>query len=467
MKRIIICFFIFMNILLLADIQNPFVEVVEKARDGVVNIKVEGYKDISSNKISPFDDDFFKYFFGENIPQSKKVTSIGSGFIYKKDGNDTYIITNYHVVEVGKNGKILVSLADKEIYEAEIIGLDSKTDLAIIKISVEKNEEITILNLGDSDNLKVGQWAIAIGNPFGNIGLDRTVTLGVISATGRSDLVFGEETPVYQDYIQTDAAINPGNSGGPLLDAKGEVIGVNAAITSPSGVNIGIGFAIPINLAKKVANDLLSKGKVVRAYLGIYSQEITKDLKNNLDLDFNNGVIITKVEKNSPAEIAGLKNGDIIVKINDKEVENIAKFKILIANSPINKTSKITIFRDKKFKELQVRLVELAKNTDTYYNILGIEIVELNSNFAKNLPIITEYGVVISKIDPSSPFKEAGLDTGDIILEINKNTIRNGSDFQKVIDSLLKKTKSENINLLVYVVTKDGRYGYTIVKLSL
>ena len=366
-----------------------------------------------------------------------------------------------------KNGKIIVSLADKEVYEAEIVGLDSKTDLAIIKIKVKENENITILNFGDSDNLKVGQWAIAIGNPFGNLGLDRTVTLGVISATGRSDLVFGEDTPLYQDYIQTDAAINPGNSGGPLLDAKGDVIGVNAAITSPSGGNIGIGFAIPINLAKKVASDLVSKGKVIRAYLGIYSQDITKDLKNNLNLKFNNGVIITKVEKNSPAEIAGLKNGDIIIKVNGKEVENLAKFKILVANAPINKTTNITIYRDKKFKTLQVKLVELAKYTDSYYEILGIEIAEINSDFAKKLSVITEYGVVISKINQSSPFKEAGLGVGDIILEINKTTIRNSADFQKVMDSLLNKTKDRNINLLVYVVTKDGRYGYVIVKLSL
>jgi len=239
--------------------RSPFVKVVKNTRAAVVNIKVE-FTPKFNNKRLPLNEDFFKFFspnpFNNNMqPKQRKSVAMGSGFIFKQKGKDLYIITNNHVVENGKDGEITVSLADKAKYKAEIVGLDPQSDLGVIKITIDDGEDVTVAPLGDSDDIEIGDWAIAIGNPFGNLGLERTVTVGVISAMGRSNLHFSENSPIFQNYIQTDAAINPGNSGGPLVNINGEVIGVNSAITSTTGGNIGIGFAIPINLAKKVVKD--------------------------------------------------------------------------------------------------------------------------------------------------------------------------------------------------------------------
>nr|MBP7563942.1 trypsin-like peptidase domain-containing protein [Candidatus Cloacimonadota bacterium] len=267
--------------------KSPFVNIVKEVRESVINIKVEGEEKLTLDNRLPFNDDFFKYFFPPQA-ESRKFVSMGSGFIFKKeiikeDKNmvEIFMLTNNHVVNKGKDAKITITLADQEKLNAEVVGFDPETDLAVIKAKVDKKTPIVVAPLGDSDKLEIAEWVIAIGNPFGQLGLDRTVTTGVVSAIGRSGLTFGNDSPVFQDYIQTDAAINPGNSGGPLLNIDGEVIGVNAAITSNSGGNIGIGFAIPINLARKVANDLIEKGKVERAFLGITPQDITAEISKS------------------------------------------------------------------------------------------------------------------------------------------------------------------------------------------
>ncbi|NLK50400.1 MAG: trypsin-like serine protease, partial [Candidatus Cloacimonetes bacterium] len=277
--------------------QNPVVEVVREVREAVVQIRVEAKITVRNPMNQFFDDPFFRYFFPEQPrTQQRPVTSMGSGFIYEFNPltREAYIMTNNHVVDQGKDGTITVILADKVSYTAELVGRDPNTDVAVIKIEVKKGEKITVAPLGDSSKLEIGEWAIAIGNPFGEAGLDRTVTLGVISAIGRSNLNFGSGSPIYQDYIQTDAAINPGNSGGPLLNIDGEVIGINAAITSTSGGNIGNGFAIPINLANRVVEDLVAKGKVTRAYIGISPQEITSELMEAFDLEEVSGVLVAE-----------------------------------------------------------------------------------------------------------------------------------------------------------------------------
>ncbi len=442
--------------------KSPFVNVVKKVRTAVVNIRVESTikSNVYGNNLLP-DNDFFK-FFRPQIPRDRKMVSMGSGFIFKRKGNEVYIVTNNHVVENADKGEITVSLADKEKYIAEVVGKDQMTDLAVIKIKVKKDEKTITANFGDSDSLEVGDWAIAIGNPFGK-GLDRTVTVGVISAKGRSNLNFGNKTPIYQDYIQTDAAINPGNSGGPLLNIKGEVIGINAAITTPAGGNVGIGFAIPINIVKKVTTDLMKRGKVLRGYMGILPQELDASLSKTLGLKHIGGVLIAKVEKNSPAETAKLKKGDVILKFNDKDIENVSKFRIIVANSEIGVKLPIVILRDKKIKKLKIVLEEYPANnevsslSDSESSDLGIKVCSLDSDYAKQNHIKSDTGVVVCEISEDSPARNSGLDLGDVILEVNRQEVSDISDYNKIMKKVLKnKNKDGNNVLLLYVKSRLG-----------
>ncbi len=416
--------------------KSPFVQVVKDIRESVVNITVEyEIKYQGSNSQLPFNDDFFKFFFPDpnrnREQKSRKSMAMGSGFIFKRDNNEVYILTNNHVAEKGKDGEVTVTLADKAKYIAEIVGLDSDTDLAVIKIEVGKNEATVIAPLGNSDDIEIADWVMAIGNPFGQLGLERTVTVGVISATGRANLRFGKDSPIYQDYIQTDAAINPGNSGGPLVNLSGEVIGVNAAITSNSGGNIGIGFAIPANIAKKVSNDLIAHGEVRRAYMGILPQDITTEIKESFDLDEIKGVLVAKVENDTPAEKAGLKRGDVIIQFNGKEIPNMSKFRLIVANSEINKNLPLTVIRDKNEKSLSIKLTarpdklekDKSVNDEEKSDELGLEVDELNSEFAQKFDIDEKHGVIITRIYPNTPAEESDLNVGDVILEINRKSI--------------------------------------------
>ena len=457
------------------DQKSPFVEVVKNIRESVVNIQVDYEVKTGTGNGLPFNDEFFKFFFPDQFrnpqPKSRQSMQMGSGFIFKKDGNDVFIITNNHVVENGKDGKITVTLADKAKYEAEIIGLDSASDIAVIKIEVEKNEKVITAPLGDSDEIEVGDWAIAIGNPFGRLGLERTVTVGVISATGRSNLNFGNDSPTFQNYIQTDAAINPGNSGGPLVNIKGEVIGVNAAITSTSGGNMGIGFAIPANLTKEVVEDLIIDGKVTRAYLGIYLQEITSDLRKSFDLNEVAGVLVNRVIEDTPAENAGLKNGDVIIKFDNKKVENVSKFMLMVAGSDIGKKVPVKIVRNKKEKDLIVELIErpsdeISASDDpavTNTEWLGIEVESLKSDFAKRNEINEDNGVVITNVENNTPASNSNLGTGDVIIEINNRAVENMKDYKNIVNEI----KDENNEIILfYVKSKGGGYRFVPVNVE-
>lgn len=459
---------IFAQLPLTDQLESPFVQVVENIRKSVVNIQVEYEVKLGTSPGFPFDDDFFRFFFPEipREPQSRKSYNMGSGFIFKKDGQEVYIITNNHVVQNGEDGEITVTLADKAKYDAEIVGLDSDTDLAIIKIKVNKEEEVIVAPLGNSDEIKVGSWAIAIGNPFGQLGLERTVTVGVVSATGRSNLNFGEDSPIYQDYIQTDAAINPGNSGGPLLNIKGEVIGVNAAITTPSRGNVGIGFAIPINLAKKVVNDIIEVGHVRRAYLGIQPQEVTAEIKESLGLEKVAGVLIAQVMEDTPAEKAGLKAGDVIIEFNEKTIPNVSKFMIAVANSKVGEKVPIKIIRKGKEKTLKVELTErneevLSQSKTDVKNEkwLGLEVAGLKSEFAKRHDIEAEYGVVVISVKADSPARKAGIEPGMVIMEIDDQKIENVEDFKKIVKEIEKD--------VVLLRIKTSRNSYMFVPLKL
>jgi len=457
------------------DGKSPFVDVVKKVREAVVQIKVEA-KIAAPQMQNPFGEDpFFRYFFNPPQQRERPYSAMGSGFIYEynKETNEALIMTNNHVVEKGKDGTITVTLAEGVTYTATIVGNDSNTDIAVIKIKPNKEEKLVIAKLGDSSALDIGDWAIAIGNPFGDVGLDRTVTVGVISAIGRANLNFGEGSPQYQDYIQTDAAINPGNSGGPLINMKGEVIGVNAAITSTSGGNIGIGFAIPINLAKRVVEDLISTGKVVRAYMGITPQEITSDMMETLNLKEVAGVLVTKVEKDSPADKANVFKGDVILEFNNEKVPNVSKFRIAVATAKIGIDIPVKIIRDDQEMILKVKLdpfpedaVAAGKEKDSKSSLAsGISVEANDSQYAKRMNITTDKGVVVSKIESGSPADKSDLKVGDVILEIERREVNTPADFYKELNNTKEAMdKSGKKKLLLYV--QDSNKAYKFVVLS-
>jgi len=455
-----------------ADGTSPFVKVVRDVRESVVQIRVEAQVVVQNFRNPFFDDPFFRYFFPETPRQQQRpVTSMGSGFIYEFNPTtrEAFIMTNSHVVDKGKDGTITVTLADKVSYTATIVGFDPQTDVAVIKITLSEQEKITIAPLGDSANLEIGEWAIAIGNPFGNIGLDRTVTVGVISAIGRANLDFGTNSPIYQDYIQTDAAINPGNSGGPLLNIKGEVIGINSAITSTSGGNIGIGFAIPINLAKRVVDDLVAEGKVTRAYIGILPQEITSDLMESFDLKEIAGVLVAKVEKDSPAERAGLMVGDVIIDFNGEKVPNVPKFRIAVATSRVGVEVPVKIIRDNVEKKLHIKLDAFPDDAVAQSNdrttkssyATGISVEAIDSQLAKRQGITETDGVFVSRVEPNSPAARAGIEAGFVIQKIEDIAVSSPAEYMSVLQSAqerLEKEKRKTMRLYVQDKNKTPQF---------
>ena len=447
---------------------NPVVEVVKNVREAVVQIRVEA-KVTVQNYINPFlDDPWFRQFFRFPQEQTRPIVSLGSGFIYEYNpgSREAFILTNNHVVEKGRDGTITVTMADKVVYNASIVGLDPSTDVAVIKIVVKEGEKVTVAPLGDSDKLQIGEWAIAIGNPFSE-GLDRTVTLGVISATSRSNLNLGDNSPIYQDFIQTDAAINSGNSGGPLLNIKGEVIGINSALASTNGGNVGIGFAIPINLAKRVVEDLVASGKVTRAYIGILPQEITPDIMEAFGLKEVAGVLVAKVEKDSPADKAGIKTGDIIIEINGEKVPSVPKFRIAIATARVGQQIPLKIVRDKKDMTIRVTLEaypeDIAAASDSVKGGIatGISVEAIDSQTAKRLGVTSDKGVVVTKVDPNSPAAKSGLKVGYVILQIEDKEVNSPKEFNTELEKAKTNMEKENrktIRLYVLDTNKQPRF---------
>jgi serine protease Do len=327
---------------------SPFVRIAERVTPSVVNIStVTTGKGRSPNELfrpfgnDPFFRDFFDRFF-EGTPHHRQQASLGSGLIIDKTG---LILTNNHVVKDAD--EITVKFADTHEVKGKVVGTDPKTDLAVIR--VPSKEDLPVATLGDSDTLRVGEWAIAIGNPFG---LDHTLTVGVVSATGRSEVGIA----AYENFIQTDASINPGNSGGPLLNIKGEVIGINTAIVA-SGQ--GIGFAIPVNMARKVMGDLVKKGKVTRGWLGVGIQRLTPELAKSFGVNTDDGILVSQVMPKSPAESAGLKTGDLILTVDGKPVKDPRQLQSLIAEADIGKTMELSIMREKEKRTLKVQVGEM------------------------------------------------------------------------------------------------------------
>lgn len=442
---------------------SPFVKVAKEVMPAVVNIAAER---IVREEGAPFRfeykgpfEEFFKKFF-ESEPFSmpeRKAHVLGSGFIFDRKGDEYFILTNNHVVKGAD--KIIVRLSDKSEYKGknvELVGKDPRTDIAVLKIKSDR--ELPVAKLGDSDKIEVGDWAIAIGNPFG---LDRTVTVGVISAKGRSGINL-PEGPDYQDFIQTDAAINFGNSGGPLINIRGEVIGINTAITTPSGGFIGIGFAIPINLAKYIAGQLIEKGKVVRGYIGVRIQDVSGDIAEAYGLEKAMGALVVQVEKGTPAEKAGLEDGDLIVEFNGKPVEDVQSLRLMVAETPPGTEVTLKIKKpDGKEKEVKLELAEYpgeqvaAKKEESEeekvakgeVSWLGMKVVDVRSDRAKSLGIKEDAGVVVVDVDLEGKAADAGIRTGDVIYKVGGVKVNALDDFKKA----KKKYKSRKRPIIFYI----------------
>jgi serine protease Do len=410
-----------------------FVVLAKRLKPAVVNISTS--KVIQQRRFSrpfgsspfgnsPFDD-FFEKFFDDSPQRPHKQQSLGSGFIISTDG---LILTNNHVVEGAD--EIKVKLDNGKEYKAEIKGRDQKLDLALIKITSKENLPST--TLGDSDALEIGEWVMAIGNPFG---LSETVTAGIVSAKGR---VIGSGP--YDDFIQTDASINPGNSGGPLFNAQGEVVGINTAIVAGGQ---GIGFAIPINMAKTIIPQLKDKGKVTRGWLGVQTQSLTAELAASFGLQEEKGALVADVIKDTPAEKAGLKSGDIILEFDGKPVKDASELIKIVAGSPPGKTVKLRIFRDRKEQTVEVSLEKRSDEGDVdaqgvvTSDKLGLGVRDLNKELAANLRIKDTTGVVVVEVKPGGPSDDL-IQRGDIILEVNGRKIESVQEYEKVLAALAK-----------------------------
>ncbi len=400
-----------------AFVPNSFVSIVRKVKPAVVKVVSESIVE----RRSAFGDDFFDQFF--NVPRrQEKRSGAGSGFFISADG---YILTNNHVVRDAV--KVRIFDIDRKEFTAKIIGTDPKTDLALLKVGAQ---DVPFIALGDSNSVEVGEWVLALGHP---VEQDLTVTSGIISAKGRQ-LGLAQ----YEDFLQTDAAINMGNSGGPLINMKGEAIGINSTILTPSAGNIGIGFAIPSNMAKKVVADLKSKGKVVRGWFGIVIQDISESDAKDLELQ-SGGVLVSRVEENSPAQRAGLKRYDLIVAINGKAVKSAADLQMEIANSAPGDEISITAYRNREKLALKVKVSEAPDAAreqavaESKSLNLGMTLVKNSSALAREYELKTSKGLVVENVDRRGTAAENGIKPGDVILAVNRTEVNSVEQFRELL----------------------------------
>ncbi len=430
---------------------KAFASVARHVSPSVVFIQVEGKsREAASSRFSfpfgnqsPFQDDFFKRFFGdrfpgmpeqqrpESQPEERRVTGQGSGFVFaQKEGllsSTIYILTNNHVIQ--EADKIRVKFQDGREFEAEVTGRDPQSDIAVVEIKTDKRPALA---WGDSSQLEVGEWVVAIGNPFG---LSHTLTVEVVSAKGRTGVGLND----YEDFIQTDAAINPGNSGGPLVNLNGEVIGINTAIFSRSGGYMGVGFAIPSNLARAIANQLVERGEVTRGYLGVVIQSLTPELAESFGLDQTQGILVSQVSDESPAERAGLQQGDLIVEYQGEPVKDVGNFRNKVSLTEPGSIASVTVLRNGKRKLLQIEIGQLSKadvskNESTQRSDeIGLVVQTLTPKLAEQFNGKAGEGVVVSEVRPGSIAAMAGIKPGSIILQVNRQSVADAESFAKQV----------------------------------
>ncbi len=435
-------------------ISKSFTNVAKKATPAVVFVKVEGVASEDEfsgapgfqNPFDPFGDDLFNRFFGmpfQGRPQKPQPQqSQGSGFLVSADG---YIMTNNHVIKGAD--KISVVLNDGRELDATVVGCDSHTDIAVLKVD---GKDLPFLTLGNSDTLDVGEFVIAIGSPFQ---LEASLTVGVVSAKGRQNLKITD----LEDFIQTDAAINPGNSGGPLLNLKSEVVGINTAIVSRSGGYMGIGFAIPSNMVTNIMNQIMDNGVVTRGFLGVSLQPVDKDIADAFALDKAEGVLISDVVKDSPADKAGIKQGDIILEYNNIPVKSLGSFRNEISLMRPGTTLDLKINRKGNIVMIRATLGTASDNNTS----LGLEVQNLNPELAKQMGLNpNEEGVVITKVKPGSPSAMAGMHPGFIILAVNHKKISNSTEFNEAVN------ESQNKKRVLILAKKGNMTRFYTIKLG-
>jgi serine protease Do len=451
------------------DLSNAFAAVADKASPAVVFIQVEKeFKRMPAAfegpEWTPFGpDEFFRFFFGPSGPEMDRgerprmrmprqfMRGEGSGFIISRDG---YIVTNHHVV--GEADRVNVTLADGREFTARLVGSDPATEIALVKIDAD---DLPHLKLGDSDELRVGEWVLAIGNPFG---LSHTVTSGIVSARGRGNVGIVD----YADFIQTDAAINPGNSGGPLLNMKGDVVGMNTAIMSRAGGSDGVGFAIPVNMVKSIVDQLREHGTVSYGFMGVSIQEVTPDLAKWFKLDEGNGIVISEVSPESPADRAGLRPEDIILKFDGKPVGEAGAFRSWVASTKPGTEITLTILRDGQRIEKRIALGnrpgEMLARRDSEAAAptpLGLSVEPLTNALAQRLGYEGESGVVVSEVEPGTAAEDSGLRPGVLIKQVNRRDVHNPREFEEAIND-----GKDNKSALLLI--KEGR-GSRYVTLDL
>ncbi len=432
------------------DLKTAIADVAERNIPAVVHIEVTQRQEVTSPFL-PFENDpFFRYFFESPKMQKKfrrELRGLGTGMIMDPQG---HILTNNHVV--GGASKIQVLVADGEEYPAKLVGTDPKTDLAVIKIDAKKPLPHVIF--GDSDKLKVGEWVVAIGHPRG---LDQTVTQGIISAKHRQGIT---DPSSYQDFLQTDAAINPGNSGGPLLNLEGEVIGVNAAIASQSGGFEGIGFAIPSNMALHVAKQLTANGKVQRGWLGVNMQELTPDLAKSFGLDRPRGALVADVVKGGPADKAGLQRGDIVTAFRGKDVPSASEFRNAVANTLIGQEVPVTVLRKGQSQTFTIKIGNMEGATrllgTSLKDRLGAEFRALTPKEVEGYGVNSDQGVAVVWLDPNGPLAKVGFEVGDVILEVNGQSVEGVQGLVDVVGPL----RPGKVVTLLALDHKSGQTGY-------
>ncbi len=441
------------SISLLGGLSDAIAEVAEASRPAVVNISTTSTVTVEQNPFGDmFNDPFFRRFFGDQFDHGQKrkykSSALGSGVIVTGTG---YILTNNHVVKDADEIKVI--LYDKREFKGKVVGTDPRTDLAVIKIDATN---LPTLRLGQSGKLKTGDMVLAIGNPFG---LNQTITMGIVSAVGRSNIGLAD----LEDFIQTDAAINPGNSGGALVNTSGELVGINTAIFSTSGGYMGIGFAVPSDMARSVMDSIIKSGKVVRGWLGVSIQDLTPDLAASLGIKEAAGALVSGVEKGSPADKAGLKRGDVITGISDKQVADSTNLRNMISATAPGAKIELTLLREGKKQALSVTLGEYSEKKSAkkaeYENVLkGVAVQELTPGLRQKLEIPDNVnGVVVAGVSPELG-GQGLLRPNDIIQEVNRTTVENVQDYDRAVSKIGEK---DNVLLLIY---RDGGSAYLTIR---